>query len=194
MGAAPIAKVSVHEYLAAERTAGFRSEYHDGEVFPMEGASVAHAVIALNTGAILWRELRNAGCRALAAPMLQVSPDTFLYPDLAVVCGKPNIAAEGLDLIADAKVILEVLSPSTEGYNHGGKFALYRQLASFEEYVLIAQSRPGVQVFRRTPEGRWIITLYDGLEAVAKIESLDIALSLAKLYEGVLPKSSTAGN
>ena len=82
-------------------------------------------------------------------------------------------------------MIVEVLSPSTQGYDRSRKFDLYRLLPSFEEYVLVSQDKPSVEVIRKSPDGRWIITFYEGLEALAKVESLDIALPLAELYDGV---------
>ena len=93
---------------------------------------------------------------------------------------------ETQETITNPKVIFEVLSPSARDSDRGGKFELYRQLPSFQEYVLIAQDRAAVEVRRKSPDGRWIMTFYEGLDSVAKLESLDIELPLGELYEGVV--------
>ena len=102
-----------------------------------------------------------------------------------IVCGKPVFTDEAADPITNPKLIVEVLSPSTADFDYGGKFALYRRLPSLEEYILIAQDRPNVDVFLKTPDARWLLTSYEGLQATAKLDSLDIALPLAELYAGV---------
>ena len=107
------------------------------------------------------------------------------FPDQLVVCGKPAFTDEAADTITNPKLIVEVLSPSTADFDCGGKFALYRRLPTLEEYVLIAQDRPNVDVFLKTPDGRWILTPYEGLQAVVKLDSLGIALLLAEHYAGV---------
>jgi len=113
-----------------------------------------------------------------------VASGKFVHPDLMVVCGKEEVLGAG-DAVLNPQVVVEVLSPKTGDYDYGGKFRLYQTLDSFEEYVLIAQDEPRVDVFRKTPDSRWLLSSYTGLSQVAKVESLGIELSLAQLYAGV---------
>ncbi len=185
MSAAPVVKLSVEEYLAADRVAELPSEYHDGELFPLSAVSWEHGLIAANLSRRVSERLEVGSCHIAAQVRLRVSPATFVFPDQVVVCGKPEFTDEAKDTITNPKVIVEVLSPSTADYDYGGKFTLYRRLPSLEEYILIAQDRPNVDVYLKTPDRRWILTPYEGLSAVAKLDSLGIALPLAELYAGV---------
>jgi Uma2 family endonuclease len=188
MSASPVPKLSVEEYLALDRVAERRSEYYDGEMFPVIAASWEHGRIALSTAHLLFERLRGHPCRAVNSTVrLRVGPTKFVYPDFMVVCGKPVFTEEGQDTITNPKVIVEILSPSTADHDYGGKFALYRNLPSFEEYLLIAQDEPRIEVFRKMPDGRWILSSYVGLEAAVRIESLEIDLPLAEIYFEAAP-------
>jgi Uma2 family endonuclease len=183
MSASPIPKVSVEEYLAADRAGELRSEYHDGEVFPRIAASWAHARITMNVGRRISERLDGTPCQAADSSLrLRVAPAKFVYPDIIIVCGKPVFTDEVQDTITNPKVIVEVLSPSTADYDYGGKFALYRGLPSFEEYLLIAQDEPRVEVFRKTPDSDWLLSSYVGLESIVRVQSLEIELPLAEIY------------
>ncbi len=184
MGAAPVVKMSVEEYLAADRAAERASEYHDGEMFPLEAVSIRHGLLVNRVAWKLLERLEGGPCQIVSQIRVRVSPSKFIYPDQAIIHGEPALTDEHADTITNPKVIVEVLSPSTKNYDHGEKFELYRRLPSFEEYVLIAQDQPNVEVFRKTPDGRWLLTIYEGLDAVARLNSLDIALPLAELYAG----------
>ena len=185
MGAAAVLKISVEEYLAADRVAEVPSEYYDGEVFPMAAVSVRHARIHNNVARRVAERLDGGSCQILAQVRLRVSPTRFVYPDQAVVCGTLDLVDEAADTITNPKAIVEILSPSTSDYDHGAKFALYRRVPSLEDYVMIAQDQPSVEVFHKTVDGGWLLNTYEGLEAVARIDSLRIALPLAELYEGM---------
>ena len=177
--------MSVEEYLAMDRDAEVKSEYHDGEVFEIEGATWAHAVIGGNVTWVLKVRLDGTPCTVAIPVRVQISATKFVYPDLVVVCGTPVLASKRSENLTNPKVIVEILSPSTGGYNYGRKFSLYGTLASFEEYVLIAQDEPRVDVFRKGEGNHWIMGRYSGLESVAKLESLGIELPLTQIYSGV---------
>jgi Uma2 family endonuclease len=185
MGAAPVVKLSIEEYLAADRVSELPSEYHDGELFPISAVSWEHGLIVANLSRRIAERPEGGSCHIAAQVRIGVGPTAFVFPDQVVVCGKPEFTDEEKDTITNPKVIVEVLSPSTADYNYGGKFALYRRLPSLEEYVLIAQDRPNVDVFLKTPDGRWLLTPYEGWQAVVKLDSLGLALPLAELYAGV---------
>jgi Uma2 family endonuclease len=175
--------LTVEEYLEADRAAERPSEYHDGEVFQIEDATWAHAAIVNNLAQGLGELLRGGPCRIVAQIRIRVRPAKFVYPDQVVVCGKPAFDDKYGDTITNPRVIFEVLSKSTAGYDYGNKFILYQHLPSFEEYVLVAQDLPRVTVFRKTAEARWLMSVYENLEAVAKIETLGVELPLARIYE-----------
>ena len=186
MGALSVEKLSVEEYLAIDRASEVRSEYHDGLMFPFVGASLAHSVLLVNICRRLAERLDDTPFRVTAATLrVRVSRSNYVYPDLLVYCGKPALTDEHSDIITNPKVIVEILSPSTQDYDYGKKFILYRNLASFEEYLLVSQDRPRVEVSRKTPESRWILTTYEGLDAVVNVESLGISIPMAELYVGV---------
>ncbi len=187
MGALAVPSLTVEQYLALDRAAEFKSEYHDGEMFPIAAVSLPHGLLSVTVGSALASRLRQSQCRAVGSSMrVRVSPTKFVCPDLLVFCGKPALTDEHSDTLTNPKVIIEILSPSTQDYDYGTKFSLYRQLPSFEEYVLVSQTTHLVEVYRRTPEARWLLSTYSGPEAVFPVESLDISIPLAEIYAGVL--------
>lgn len=186
MGALPATKISVEEYLALDRAAEFPSEYLDGEMFPLATVSWEHSVISINMGSMLRERVAKTACRAVASPLrVRVSPTKYIIPDMMVVCGKPALTDEHQDTVTNPKVIVEILSPSTADYDYGEKFILYRKLDSFEEYMLVSQNQARVEVAHKTPDKRWVITTYEGLDKTVKLESLDVSLPMAEIYEGI---------
>ena len=186
MGALPVAKLSVEEYLALDRAAEVPSEYHDGEMFPIEAVSLKHSLISVNIGRVLAERLDKTPCRVAGGPLrVRATPTRFVLPDMVVFCGKAEVTDEHQDTLTNPRVIVEILSASTANYDYGEKFILYRLLESFEEYVLVAQHKARVEVFRKTPDKRWLITTYEGLDAVAQVESLGISFPLAEVYARV---------
>ena len=186
MGAIPKAKYSVQEYLDLDRKAERKGEYHDGEIFPILDATVAHSRIAANLGLVFIPRLRGTGCQSQQSPLrVGVSATQFVYPDFLVVCGEPNLTDEQQDTLTNPKVIVEILSPSTADYDHGGKFALYRSLPTFEEYVLIAQDKPMAEIFRRQSPDDWSLQIVTNPQAVVQLRSIGIEFPLREIYEGV---------
>jgi Uma2 family endonuclease len=183
MSAAAVPKISVDEYLALDRAAELKSEYHDGETFPMVAGSLEHAAIGPRLSAEILTRL-PAGCSLFQAPLrVRVSVSQFVYPDFLIVCGKPALTDEQSDTITNPKVIIEILSPSTADYDAGGKFRLYRELPSFEEYLLISQETRMVEIFEKKPQdGTWNLRTVRGVDAVVRINTLGIEFPLAALY------------
>ena len=195
MGALPVAKLSVEEYLALDRAAEVPSEYHDGEMFPIEAVSLKHSLISVNIGRVFAARLDKTPCRVAGGPLrVRATPTRFVLPDMVVFCGKAVLADEHQDTLLNPKVIVEILSSSTADYDYGQKFILYRRIESFEEYVLVAQDQARVEVFRKTPDKRWLISTYEGLDAVAEVESLGISFQLADIYAGVELPVVAGGN
>src|SRR5262249_47890138 len=117
---------------------------------------------------------------------LRVSPQgLYTYPDIIVACGEPKFAGDQRDTLVNPTVVLEVLSPSTEGYDRGFKSEQYRSIESLQEYGLISQVRPHIEVFRRQPHGKWLLSDFGGLEAVCRLESIGCEIALSEIYEKV---------
>ncbi|MBY0505288.1 MAG: Uma2 family endonuclease [Bryobacteraceae bacterium] len=186
MGAAPAPKFTVEEYLRIDREAELKSEYHNGEMFPLASVSWEHAVIAANASTELSIQLRASGCTVALQPIrVRVTPSRFVYPDILIVCGRPHLTDEHVDTMTNPKVVVEVLSPSTSDFDYGGKFALYRLLPSFEEYVLISQHEQKAEIFQKAPDGTWNLRTIAGPGAALAIRSLSIEFPLADLYRGL---------
>jgi Uma2 family endonuclease len=119
---------------------------------------------------------------------MKVSTDAdrlYAYPDLSVVCGAPRFRDDHGDVLRNPRVVFEVLSPSTEGYDRGRKFERYQQTTSLTDYVLVAQDRPRVEHFARQPEGRWLLTIATDLQTNLMLASIGCDLPLAEIYDRV---------
>jgi len=178
--------ISVEEYLAMERATPEKHEYLDGEVFAMGGASYYHTLITINVVAGLHMQLRKSDCTVHANDLrVKVSPTgLYTYPDVVVVCGEPQFDDQMKDTLTNPMLIVEVLSETTKSYDRGDKFAHYRSLPSFMEYVLIAQDRPHIEHFLREPK-RWTLYEIDGMEDTIELPSICCILSLAGVYDKV---------
>ena len=178
--------VSKDEYLEAEKHAEYRSEFHDGEIFAMAGGTPEHALIASNTGRALGNALQKKDCRVYGSDlMLEVADlNSILYPDVTVICGKPEKNDPDKAPVNNPQVIMEVLSESSEGYDRGEKFRKYRRLDSLREYVLIAQDRVGVDAFYKNEQGDWLLLpSCTALTDELRLQSLGVSIPLAEIYE-----------
>ena len=185
MSANPVARLTPEQYLAADREAEFNSEYFDGQMYPMSAVSLRHSRLVSRIDVELHQALSERRCSAYIAPRVRSTRSTYMYPDIAVVCGQPRIADDKNDILLNPAVIVEVLSPSTEGHDRGLKFHRYGQIESLKEYVLVSQDMPRVEVFRRRDNGDWLFSEYFGLNAVCRLESLDCAIPLAGIFDGL---------
>ncbi len=173
------------EYLALERRAEFRSEFVNGDIVAMAGGTRTHGRISISLARILGNHLAGAPCEPFGADMRVSVSQTggYFYPDLSVACG-PVFEDTDQDTLVNPKVIVEVLSPSTEAYDRGAKFQHYRRLESLQDYVLVSQDRPLVEVFSRQGE-QWLLTTYGSLDEVAAVPSIGARLLLRDIYERV---------
>jgi Uma2 family endonuclease len=177
--------ISSEEYLEGEKTSLVKHEYIDGQVYAMAGTSDSHAIIIANLIAMLRPHLRGSGCLVMPQDMkVKISKQKkYYYPDLLVTCDDRD--RDNRYFKEHPKLIIEVLSDSTEGFDRGKKFEDYRSLPSLEEYVLIRQDRPQIEVFRRNDAGRW--ELYEVAEAgVWELASVGFQADLRDLYEDVV--------
>jgi Uma2 family endonuclease len=187
MSLQPKPYLSPEDYLALERSADFKSEYFDGEIFAMTGASEPHNLIVISTIRELSTQLKKRPCKLYANDMrVKVSPTgLYTYPDLIVVCGKAQFDDVHFDTLLNPTLIIEVLSDSTEAYDRGRKFEHYRKLESLAEYVLIAQHRPHIESYRRQLDQQWLLTESTGLDSVFRLDSIDCELALAEVYDKI---------
>jgi Uma2 family endonuclease len=175
------------EYLAMEREAEYKSEYIDGQIWAMAGATEEHILVTGNVAAELRTRLKGRPCRTYSTDMrVQVGRDgLYTYPDVVVVCGEPRFLDARKDTLLNPLLIVEVLSESTEAYDRGLKFARYRALESLREYVLISQTSPLVERYVRKDNGTWLYSAAEGLEASVALDSLGCVLPLAEVYDRV---------
>lgn len=180
------------EYLTLERQATTKSEFFDGEIYAMAGASRKHNLITLNAASELRRQLRGRPCEVYVAEMrVRVgATGLYTYPDASVVCGQPVFEDIQGDTLLNPTVLIEVLSPSTEAYDRGEKFSQYRRLPSLREYVLIAQDRVLVEHYRRRGD-LWVIGDLRSLAEVLHLESIDCQIPLSEIYYQVELESET---
>jgi Uma2 family endonuclease len=176
------------EYLAFERASEFRHEFHRGEIFAMSGASLSHNVISGNLFTEITLKLRGRGCRAFTHDM-RVKPKpsmSYVYPDIVVACPPLEFLDEKQDTLLNPQVVIEVLSPSTEAYDRGAKFDLYRDAPSLQQYVLVSQeARRAVSYVRQSDGVAWLMTPLDHPEASIEFPSLGISVPLADIYRDV---------
>jgi Uma2 family endonuclease len=187
MSTLTVTHVTPEEYLAAERLSETKSEYIDGGVFPMPGATVNHIQIVSNVTAELSVQLRERPCRALPSDLKVGLQDSrkFFYPDVTVVCGELQYYDERRDIILNPNLVVEVLSPSTEAFDRGAKFQAYRTIESLKEYVLISQERPLVEQYFRNDDGKWTYRPTAVLGSSLALPSIECTLSLNAVYDKV---------
>jgi Uma2 family endonuclease len=178
---------TAEDYLTLERSAPYKSEFHDGQIYAMTCASRKHNLITVNIAGELRSQLKKRPCEAYSNDLRVKAAEThsYYYPDIAVVCGIPQFEDAQLDTLLNPAVLIEVLSPSTEAYDRGGKFAHYRKIATLREYLLVSQDQPIIERYVRQGDV-WILTEAVGLEASVPLESIDCVLSLREVYDKVL--------
>jgi len=187
MSSVPKTYLTPEQYLEIERKAECKSEYFQGEMFAMAGASPAHIGVVFNTILAIGPQLRSRSCRGFSSDMRVHIPATglYTYPDVIAVCGKPQFRDGQPDSLLNPTLIVEVLSPSTEAYDRGRKFEHYRSLDSLREYLLISSERVSTDLFTRQPDGRWLLSSADRLDASIELQTIGGTLALADLYADI---------
>ncbi|NEX23823.1 Uma2 family endonuclease [Thiorhodococcus mannitoliphagus] len=188
MSLQPKPSLSLDEWIEQERNAlEARCEYVHGEVFAMTGASADHNSIVMNIGRELSTQMKGKPCQVYANDMKVVirAADAGKYPDILAYCGPPEFSDGRRDVLLNPSLIVEVLSPSTEAYDRGDKFALYRQIPSLRQYLLVSQDRARVELYERGEAGRWILTEYAALTDEVVLSSVGCTLPLSEIYDKV---------
>lgn len=183
------ATVSLDDFVAALEASETGLEFVDGQIVALAGTSLEHALIAQQIAWTLGNQLRGRPCQVVSQGTL-VTPrvgDNAFLPDVVVFCGgAQRERVRGSDLLLNPTLIVEVLSPSTAGYDHVTKGENYRRISSLQDYLLVSQDKPRIQQYTRHGEGFWLLKETMGLEAVVRLETLNVSLALAEIYEGVL--------
>ncbi|TRU21061.1 MAG: Uma2 family endonuclease [Microcystis aeruginosa Ma_MB_S_20031200_S102] len=178
---------SFAEYLQLEETAAYKNEYQDGEIVPMTGGTTDHNKIALNFAAYLKFALKGQKYNIFIGDVklwiAQYRQAT--YPDVMLIEGEPIYYETGRTTVTNPRLIVEVLSKSTQNYDQGDKFLYYRSLPELQEYILISQSRPYIMQYNKTEKNKWLLTEYEGKNASLSLTSVNFALSFQEIYEGV---------
>lgn len=192
---APLAKSTAADYLAFERGSTERHQFVDGEIFAMAGESLAHSTVNTNIIISLGAQLRGKPCRVLSPNMkIRSGPadarsvkGLYSYADVSVLCGEPRFHDEHQDVLLNPKLIVEVLSPSTEAFDRGEKFLRYSaHLDSFSDYLLVSTTAPRLEHFAREAANRWVYTCVKGLDGCLHLPNLGCGLELAEVFERVI--------
>lgn len=188
---------SVEEYLALERESEERHEYLDGQVYAMAGESPEPGAICTNIGGQLYAQLRGKPCQVFsrdmkvrsgpAAKLGQTTKGLYSYPDLMVVCGELKFHDEHRDVLLNPAVIIEVLSPTTEAFDRGEKWARYQTwLPELTDYLLVSQTKPRIDHFHRRAGGEWRYSLVNNLEESLRLDSTGCVLQLTDVYDRII--------
>lgn len=196
MSSAPTPYIPAEQYLEMEDAAFEKSEYIDGQIFAMSGASSSHNQISSNLIVILRALLKGRDCRVWGPDQrfhVEAS-NAYFYPDLVVVCGERKYSDSKQMNLLNPTSIFEILSPSTERFDLGDKFLHYQKLESLQEYVLVRQNQPIVRRYAKL-EGKWVFSSIIGLESRTPLVLEDSEVSLADIYEDVeFPPPSVSEN
>lgn len=184
MSTVPKPKYTPEQYLSIERAAEFRSEFYRGEMFAMVGASREHNLISLNIAAEIRSQFGGRPCEVYQSDMrVKVnSTGLYTYPDVVATCDQPRFEDTQVDTLLNPKVVVEVLSPSTELWDRGKKFEHYRTVESLREYVLISQDHVLVERFTRNEEGQWALLDYRTLNDILVLDSISCQIKLSEVY------------
>jgi Uma2 family endonuclease len=179
-------RLSFDEYLAIECKAEYKSEFVDGRMYGMAGASPEHNLIVVNVGSELRAQLKSKHSRVYASDMLLRidAKQSGRYPDVTVVCGESKFYKNQHALL-NPTLLVEVLSPSTENYDRGIKAEEYRSIITLKEYLLIAQDRCHVEHYLRQSNNQWLLTEFSKLEDNLFLPSINCHLLLREVYENV---------
>lgn len=178
---------TIEEYLEMEELSLEKNEYYRGDVFTIAGAGFIHNQIVRNSLTAIDNFLRGKECQVFPSDLkVHIEPNSlFTYPDLSIICGKPQFWNKRTDVITNPVVIIEVLSKSTKDYDHGEKFALYRDIPSLQEYILISSGEVRFEQFIKQSPNEWRFTEYKSAEESFTINTIHFTTSLKEIYRDV---------
>ena len=185
MATQPAARLSEEDYLALDRAAEYKSEFVEGEMYAMSGGSYRHSDLAGAINAEFRLKLKGRKCRIFNSDVRVRSAkgSSYFYPDLSIVCGEVQSYQDASDILTNPIVIVEVLSPSTSDYDHGRKFAHYKEIPTLWDYLLVHTDDILIEQFTRQPNGNWLLSEHRGMDGGLDISSVDCHLTLRSIYE-----------
>ena len=175
-------------YLAMEREAFEKSEYFEGQLYPMAGATKEHNRIKENLSGEIYIALQEHMCQSFSSDFRVHVPKNglYTYPDLIIVCDEPELLDEKFDTMLNPTVLIEILSKSTRGYDKNAKFALYRDIPTLREYLLVDSRRVKVEVWRKSADAVWSLAKETGQpDDSILIETIGLLLTLRTIYNRV---------
>jgi Uma2 family endonuclease len=173
------------EYFEWEAHQEIRHEYFDGEVYAMTGGTLNHSEIAINVGSLFKPHLRGGKCRVLNgdARVNIHNSNKYVYPDLSVSCNDRD--RNNTKFVSSPCLIVEVLSPSTEAYDRGDKFAMYRLSPSLQDYVLVSANKIAIDIYNKDERGKWDILNYRSGDIV-ELASINLTFPIEQIYEDII--------
>ncbi len=180
-------QITPEEYFEMEASSEYKSEYFNGEIFAMTGASFNHNVIATNVLTEIHSALKDTDCFVLSGDM-KIQADTdrhYVYPDISIVCGEIDFVDGRNDTVKNPVALIEILSESTRDYDRGSKFTSYRNIASLKDYILIDQYHYHVEYFYKNESGQWTLDELKSLPETFVIRSVGVNLTLEAIYHRV---------
>lgn len=193
MGLLPVKYISVANYLQAEDASDTKHEYYAGEVFAVTGKSFRHNQITANIQGEIGQFLKSRPCGSYGSELkVHVkNKSSFMYPDLTIICNGPQFYEDRNDIIINPSVIIEVLTPGTQNYDRGGKFMLYRQISSLNEYFLVSSTEVLVEKFSKRAVNEWVLTEYKLPDDAIAIDSINYVTVLSTFYRDVNLENET---
>jgi len=187
MSSKVLSYISPEEYLKLERQAEYKSEYLNGEIFAMTGASRKHNLIGTNLVVSFAQQLRGKTCEVYPGEMRVKVRTTglYTYPDVVIVCGEPKFEDDEIDTLLNPTVLIEILSTSTERYDRIAKTSYYRTIDSLTEHLLVAQHEYRIEQYVRQEDQRWSLFDYRSLDDVAQLQSIGCSLALRDVYDRI---------
>jgi Uma2 family endonuclease len=182
-------RFTIADYLRLEATANQRHEYRNGQIVAMAGGSPEHSLIIANIIGELRNGLKGKPCRVYESNLRVRIPRTplYTYPDASVICGDTEFDPQDTDrrTATNPRLIVEVLSPTTEADDRGDKFRRYLTLESMQEYVLVSQSVPWINTFSRQDDDTWRFATFSGPDGRLRLSSVDVEIPLSEIYSGL---------
>ena len=177
--------ISPQDYLEGERISSIKHEYRQGQVWAMAGGTQVHNIVTGNIFARLRSHLRGSSCRAFVENMKvrMETTDAYYYPDVVVTCDDRDRHPDR-DFIRHPSLIVEVLSPTTEAFDRGAKFADYRTIETLQEYVLVSCDRRYIECYRRKKGDLWELERYETETAIV-FASVNLSVDMTEIYEDV---------
>jgi Uma2 family endonuclease len=187
MNAQPILKYTAEEYLELEEASLEKNEFYKGEIFAMAGASIAHNGIVMNTSITIGSYLNDKKCRIFPSDLRihSIANSLYTYPDLSIICDDIETVGKNKNTVTNPTVLIEVLSKTTQDYDRGAKFKLYRDIESLKEYILISSLETLVEKYHKQTDGSWILHEYKNDADTFTITSIDLLITVKDLYRNV---------